>query len=89
MKAIQLMPRTCLDVEQGICHFEVHPDTSQKTALVYIGQGCVCFRTACAFGKTDNANGTTAVKNHSNFCISSFVKIIGCDFSYLVPVVSQ
>ncbi|RMC10979.1 hypothetical protein DUI87_12171 [Hirundo rustica rustica] len=26
----------CLDTEQNICHFEIHPDTSQKTMLVYI-----------------------------------------------------
>ncbi|RMC04210.1 hypothetical protein DUI87_19029 [Hirundo rustica rustica] len=31
----------CLDTEQNICHFEIHPDTSQKTMLVYIGLGCV------------------------------------------------
>ncbi|RMB99905.1 hypothetical protein DUI87_23312 [Hirundo rustica rustica] len=30
----------CLDTEQNICHFEIHPDTSQKTMLVYIGLGC-------------------------------------------------
>lgn len=39
----------CLDVEQGICHFKVHPDTTPKTVLVYIGQSCVCLRTTCTF----------------------------------------
>lgn len=71
-----------LDFEQGICHFEVHPDSDQKTVLVYIGQGCVCLRTACAFVKIDNDNVTITAKNHSNFCICNFVKIIGCDFPH-------
>lgn len=29
----------CLDTEQNICHFEVHPNEALKTVLVYIGKG--------------------------------------------------
>ncbi|XP_066845245.1 LOW QUALITY PROTEIN: uncharacterized protein [Anser cygnoides] len=79
----------CLDTEQGVCHFEIHPNTSQKTVLVYIGQGCVCLRTACAFVEVDEENITLPSKNHSNFCICNFVRIIGCDFLYSAPVVSH
>lgn len=86
MKAILLMPRTYVST---LSHFEVQPDASQKTILVYIGQDCVCLRIACAFVKVDNDNVNTADKNHSDFCICNFVKIIGCDFPYLAPVVSH
>uniref|UniRef100_A0A8B9BUJ2 Uncharacterized protein n=1 Tax=Anser brachyrhynchus TaxID=132585 RepID=A0A8B9BUJ2_9AVES len=79
----------CLDTEQGVCHFEIHPNTSQKTVLVYIGQGCVCLRTACAFVEVDKENITLPSKNHSNFCICNFVRIFGCDFLYMAPVVSH
>jgi len=48
----------CLDTEQGVCHFEIHPNTRQKTVLVCIGQGCVCLRTACAFVEVDKENVT-------------------------------
>ena len=39
----------CLNNEQSICHFEIHPDTSQETVLVYIGLGCVCFKNCLGF----------------------------------------
>ncbi|XP_030921224.1 uncharacterized protein LOC115949082 [Geospiza fortis] len=38
----------CLDTEQSICHFEIHPVTDQKTVLVYTGkrvcvpENCLC-----------------------------------------------
>lgn len=79
----------CLDMEQGICHFEVHPDTTPKTVLVYIGQGCVCLRTICTLMMIDNWSMNITAGNHSNFCICNFTKIVGCDFSYLAPVVSH
>lgn len=79
----------CLDTEQSICHFEIHPDTSQETVLVYIGLGCVCLRTACASVEIDDNNVILSTKNHSNFCICSFVKIVGCDFLYVAPVTSH
>ncbi|XP_071895524.1 uncharacterized protein [Anas platyrhynchos] len=79
----------CFDTEQGICHFEIHPNTSQKTVLVYVGKGCVCLRTACDFVEIDKENITLHSKNHSNFCICNFVRIVGCDFQYLAPVVSH
>ena len=79
----------CLDAEQGICHFEIHPDTSPKTVLAYIGQGCVCLRTVCPSMMIDDSIINVAARNHSNFCICNFTKIVGCDFSYLAPVVSH
>ena len=24
----------CLDTQQGVCHFEIHPNASQKTVLI-------------------------------------------------------
>ncbi|XP_061873044.1 uncharacterized protein LOC133628652 isoform X2 [Colius striatus] len=77
----------CLNTEQSICHFEIHPDANQKTVLVYIGQGCVCLRTACTSIVVDKIIMDS--KNNSNFCICNFVKIVGCDFSYLAPTVSD
>uniref|UniRef100_A0A8D2M0Y0 Uncharacterized protein n=1 Tax=Zonotrichia albicollis TaxID=44394 RepID=A0A8D2M0Y0_ZONAL len=79
----------CLDTEQSICHFEVHSVTDQKTVLVYTGKGCVCLRTACDAVKIDSNDVVLSSRNHSNFCICNFVKIIGCDFSYLAPVTSH
>ncbi|XP_068888050.1 uncharacterized protein [Aphelocoma coerulescens] len=79
----------CLDTEQGICHFEIHPDTSPKTVLVYVGQGCVCLRTTCTSMMIDDNVINVTARNHSNFCICNFAKIVGCDFSYLAPVVSH
>ncbi|XP_042660992.1 uncharacterized protein LOC122154684 [Tyto alba] len=79
----------CLDTEQSICHFEIHPDNSKKTVIVYTGQGCICLRTACVFVEIDHDNVTLPIGNHSNFCICNFAKIIGCDFVYWAPVVSH
>lgn len=89
MKVVPLMPKTCLDSERDVCHFEIHPDTIQKTALTQAGQGFVCLRTACASVKIDNKKRYLLVKNHSNFCICNIVNIVGCDFTYSVPVVSH
>ncbi|XP_042660771.1 uncharacterized protein LOC116964869 [Tyto alba] len=79
----------CLDTEQSICHFEIHPDNSKKTVIIYAGQGCICLRTACVFVEIDPDNVTLFTGNHSNFCICNFVKITGCDFVYWAPVVSH
>ena len=77
----------CLDIEQNIYHFEVHPNESPKTVLIYIGKGCVCLRTVCEFLTVDKVIVET--KNYSNLCIYNFTKIIECDFSYLAPVMSH
>ncbi|XP_074424622.1 uncharacterized protein LOC141735547 [Larus michahellis] len=37
----------CLDTNQNVCHFEIHPDETPETVLVYIGKGCVCMRSPC------------------------------------------
>lgn len=46
---------TCLDTEQSICHFEVHP-VNQTTMLVYTGQGRAYLRTAHPTILIDNSN---------------------------------
>lgn len=76
---------TCLDTEQSICHFEMHP-INQTTLLVYTGQGCVCLRTACP---TIIVDGITVNETQYNLCICNFVKIEGCDFFYQAPVISH
>uniref|UniRef100_A0A8D2P6W1 Envelope glycoprotein n=1 Tax=Zosterops lateralis melanops TaxID=1220523 RepID=A0A8D2P6W1_ZOSLA len=76
----------CLDTEQNICHFEVHPNEAPGTVLVYIGNGCACFRTVCNAVVVENVMVDT--KNHSNFCVCNFTTITGCDFSYKAPVTS-
>ncbi|XP_075595325.1 uncharacterized protein LOC142599343 [Balearica regulorum gibbericeps] len=77
----------CLDTEQNICHFEVHPNENPETILVYIGKGCVCLRTVCDFLYVDEV--VVEIRNNSNFCICNFTKIDGCDFSYSTPVTSH
>lgn len=74
---------TCLDREQSICHFEMHP-INQTTLLVYTGQGCVCLRIACSTIMVDEIT-----VNEIQFILSicNFVKIEGCDFSYQAPVI--
>ncbi|KAI6058574.1 Protein NYNRIN [Aix galericulata] len=75
---------TCLDTEQSICHFEIHPNETLETVLVYIGKGCVCMRTHCDSIVIDNTIVDTS--HHSNVCVCNFTKILGCDFSYAAPV---
>lgn len=76
----------CLDTEQNICHFEIHPNKIPETVLVYIGNGCACLRTAC--DKVFIENLVVDTKTHSNFCVCNFTKSTGCDFSYLAPLTS-
>ncbi|XP_037995592.1 uncharacterized protein LOC119702133 [Motacilla alba alba] len=76
---------TCLDTDQSICHFETHSG-NQTTLLLYIGQGCVCLRTACPTTVMDNLSMN---ETQFNLCVCNFVKIEGCDFSYQAPVVSH
>ncbi|KAK4825339.1 hypothetical protein QYF61_026858 [Mycteria americana] len=65
----------CLDTEQNVCHFEIHPDGTPETGLVYIGKGRVCMRTLCDFIFIDNITGDTS--NRSNICVCNFTKITG------------
>ncbi|XP_058280377.1 uncharacterized protein LOC131378803 [Hirundo rustica] len=76
---------TCLDTDPSTCHFETHPG-KQTTSLVYIGQGCVCLRTACPIIKIDNQ---IVNETQFNLCVCNFVRIKGCDFSYRVPIISH
>uniref|UniRef100_A0A8C5TKU6 Integrase catalytic domain-containing protein n=1 Tax=Malurus cyaneus samueli TaxID=2593467 RepID=A0A8C5TKU6_9PASS len=76
----------CLDTEQNIYHFEIHPKENPKTVLICIGDGCVCIRTAC--DKIIIESLVVDTKNNSNFCVCNFTKIKGCDFSYSAPVIS-
>ncbi|XP_076185054.1 uncharacterized protein LOC143156043 [Aptenodytes patagonicus] len=76
----------CLDTEQNVCHFEIHPDEAPETVLVYIGKGCVCMRTPCDFIFVDNVTVNTS--NRSNICVCNFTNVVGCDFNYSAPVMS-
>ncbi|XP_068524887.1 uncharacterized protein [Anas acuta] len=76
----------CLDTEQNICHFEIHPNETLETVLIYIGKGCVCMRTHCDSIVVDDTVVDTS--NHSNVCVCNFTKILGCDFKYSAPVTS-
>lgn len=58
-----------------------------KRLCLYSGQGCVDLRTACVFMEVDKENITLPGRNHSNF--SNIVRIVGCDFLYLAPVLSH
>lgn len=76
----------CLDTEQNVCNFEIHPNETPETVLVYIGNGCACFRTACDSVFIEDLVVNT--RNHSNFCVCNFTRVAGCDFSYVAPVTS-
>lgn len=75
----------CLDTEQNIRHFEVHPHKNPETVLVHTGKGRACMRTVCDSILADNI--TVATNNHSNIC--NFTESIACDFSYAAPVTTQ
>ncbi|XP_063177384.1 uncharacterized protein LOC134508994 isoform X1 [Chroicocephalus ridibundus] len=76
----------CLDTNQNVCHFEIQPDETPETVLVYIGKGCVCMRSPCTFVFVDDI--AVDISNNSNLCVCNFTNIIGCDFSYSAPVTS-
>ncbi|XP_074667533.1 uncharacterized protein LOC141917846 [Strix aluco] len=74
----------CLDTEQNICHFEIHPNETPETVVIYVGKGCVCMRTRCDSLLID---GTVHnITNKSNLCVCNFSVIIGCDFHFSVPI---
>ncbi|XP_064591958.1 uncharacterized protein LOC135459657 [Zonotrichia leucophrys gambelii] len=77
----------CLDTEENICHFEIRPYEDTQTVLIYIGNGCACFRTTCDSVFVEDVVVDT--KNHSNFCACNFTEIVGCDFFYKAPVTSH
>ncbi|KAJ7403867.1 hypothetical protein WISP_148925 [Willisornis vidua] len=78
----------CFDTKEGVCHFEINPQSSSKTTLVYVGKGCVCFRTMCKYVQINEAYNQT-VFNHSNMCACNVTTIRGCDFVYKPPVLTN
>ncbi|XP_075346023.1 uncharacterized protein LOC142403694 [Mycteria americana] len=75
----------CLDTEQRGCPFEIHPNETPETVLVYVGNGRVCMRTLC-----DSIDNTTVdIYNHSNIGICNFTKIMGCDCNSSAPVTTH
>ncbi|XP_027758309.1 uncharacterized protein LOC114067216 [Empidonax traillii] len=75
----------CFDTKEGVCHFEINPQSGNKTMLVYVGKGCVCFRTMCKYVQINEAYNQT-VFNNSNMCACNVATIRGCDFVYKPPV---
>lgn len=64
----------CLDTEQIVCDFEIHPNEKPETVLIYIGKSCVCMKTHCNFIVI---NDTVDTRTHVNPCICNFTKITG------------
>lgn len=75
----------CFDTREGVCHFEINPQSNNKTVLVYVGKGCVCFRTMCKYVQINDIYNQT-VFNDSNMCACNVAIIRGCDFVYKPPV---
>ncbi|XP_066405256.1 uncharacterized protein [Molothrus aeneus] len=75
----------CFDTKEGVCHFEINPQSSNKTMLVYVGKGCVCFRTTCKYVQINEAYNQT-VFSDSNMCACNVATIRGCDFVYKPPM---
>ncbi|NP_001159385.1 uncharacterized protein LOC422926 [Gallus gallus] len=75
----------CFDTSEGVCHFEINPRSNNKTMLVYVGKGCVCFRTMCKYVQINDIYNQT-VFNDSNTCACNVAIIRGCDFVYKPPV---
>ncbi|XP_064007761.1 uncharacterized protein LOC135179645 isoform X2 [Pogoniulus pusillus] len=78
----------CFDTKEGVCHFEISPHSSNRTVLVYVGKGCVCFRTTCAHVQINHLYNQT-VFNDSNTCACNVAVIRGCDFIYRAPVLTS
>ncbi|XP_068023774.1 uncharacterized protein [Melanerpes formicivorus] len=78
----------CFDTREGVCHFEISPQGSNRTVLVYVGKGCVCFRTACTHVQINHIY-SQAVFNDSNTCACNVAVIRGCDFVYRAPVLTS
>lgn len=55
----------CLDIEQYISHFKIHPNENLET--VYIGKGWACMTPSCDFQFVDNIIVDTS--NHSNIVL--------------------
>lgn len=87
VKERPLNPKTGIETEQNICHFETHAKEIPATALTYIGKGYVFLRTLCGFILVGDIIVDTS--NHSNICIPNFRGIIGYDFNYTAPVTSR
>ncbi|KAM4673958.1 uncharacterized protein AAGF69_002726 [Amazona ochrocephala] len=75
----------CFDTREGVCHFEINPQSSNKTVLVYVGKGCVCFRTMCKHVQINEVYNQSMF-NDSNMCACNVAVIRGCDFVYKPPV---
>ncbi|XP_067153359.1 uncharacterized protein [Apteryx mantelli] len=75
----------CFDTKEGVCHFEINPQSNNKTVLAYVGKGCVCFRTMCKYVVINEIYNQT-VFNDSNMCACNVAIIRGCDFVYKPPV---
>ena len=76
----------CLDAEDSVCTFEMLPHDKAQSQVFYIGNGCACVRTTCIIIAIDNCYEMT---NSTNFCVCNFTRIVGCDFSYTVPITTQ
>jgi len=77
----------CLDTEQNIYHFEIHPNETPETTLMYIRNGCICMRTLCNFISINNT--TVDIHSLSNTRICNSIKISGCNFNYSAPVTTH
>nr|XP_010297308.1 PREDICTED: uncharacterized protein LOC104632952 [Balearica regulorum gibbericeps] len=75
----------CFDTKEGVCHFEINPQSRNKNVLAYGGKGCVCFRTMCKYVQINEVYNQT-VFNDSNMCACNVAIIRGCDFVYKPPV---
>lgn len=64
----------CLEAEQSLCQFELHPNERPGTVIVYIGKGYICMRTLCDFILVDNIAADTS--NHSNTCVCTFTEVV-------------
>lgn len=76
---------TCLDTEQNICRFEIHPNEIPGTVVLYIGKGCVCMQTLCKSLLIDDI--VNSVTNHSD--VYNFSIIIDCDFNFSAPIITH
>lgn len=66
----------CLDTEQNVCHFEIHPGETSEAVLECVGNGCACMRAPCDSLFIENMH------TPSNIC--NFNRIMGCNFNYAV-----
>jgi len=73
-----------LHTEQNIFHFEINPDETPKTIVIYIGKEYICIQTLWKSLLIDNI-----VHSIATLCVCNSSMIIGCGFNFSAPIITH